>query len=156
MLTKTTESAVRALIFLALKEEEEPISPRLLAESLGESPTYMAKIMQRLVKSGILRAHRGVAGGVTLLVEPKEITLLDIVESCQGKILGDYCHDTNDLRVACAFHHAMYEVHKSTTELLRKWTLADLAEKPVHTLQGDHLTGCRMNGVCPKVRLKSK
>ena len=64
MLTKTSVSATRILIHLGLSGEEGPVSPRLMAEQMGESPSYLAKVAQQLAKAGILRAHRGVAGGL--------------------------------------------------------------------------------------------
>ena len=59
MLTKTTISAIRTLTYLGLHAGDKvPLSPRYLAEELGESPTYLAKVVRHLVKVGILRASR--------------------------------------------------------------------------------------------------
>ena len=73
MLTKTTVSAIRALIHVGLHGSGGPISPRRIAEQLGESPTYLAKVMRLLVKAGILRAHFGMAGGVVLHAPQKAL-----------------------------------------------------------------------------------
>jgi len=149
MLTQTSEIAVKILIFLAVHQKGEPVSPRFLAERLGESPSYMAKITGMLVKAGILRGHRGISGGVTLIRDPQNVSLLDIVEACQGKILGDYCQEVSDMRKACNFHKAMHELHHSITTVLSHWTLEQLAKKPipVGAVNGDGF--CRMSGVCP-------
>ena len=82
MLTKTSLSAIRALTYLGLHSDGEPLSPRYLAEQLGESPTYLAKVMRHLVKVGILRAHRGVMGGVVLQKTPQDITLQELRVEC--------------------------------------------------------------------------
>lgn len=132
MLTKTTEYAIQTLIYLSLRRAEEPLSPRLIAETLDLSPTYLAKVTNLLVRSNILRSYRGAQGGVTLRQNPKDITLLQIVEACQGQIVGDYCtkeeREAKDL--VCGFHRAMKEVHKATIAILTKWTLQDLADQP--------------------------
>jgi DNA-binding IscR family transcriptional regulator len=69
-------------------------------------------------------------GGVTLSRPPEAITLLDVVEACQGKILGDFCQDFDRMELVCAFHRAMAELHEAIITILKRWTLADLAQKP--------------------------
>jgi Rrf2 family protein len=130
MFTKTTRSAIRMATHLGMVGSSEPVSPRALAEQLGESPTYLAKVARHLVKAGILRAHRGVAGGVVLGRNPRDITLLAIVEACQGTILGDFCEEADDLAKTCAFHQACAELHESIVGVLSKWTLAQFIERP--------------------------
>jgi len=130
MLTKTSISAVRALCYVGLQCTDDAMSPRAIAEYLGESPSYLAKVVRHLVKAGILRAHRGAAGGVTLARRPAEITLLDVVEACQGQILPDFCQKTPDIGQTCAFHQAGAELHDAITGVLQRWTLAHLLEKP--------------------------
>ena len=130
MLNKTSLSAIRTLIHLGLSGSEELLSPRVMAEQLRESPTYLAKVTQLLTRAGILRAYRGVAGGVTLGLPPEEITLLAIVEACQGVLLVDFCEEQDDLTGVCAFHQATAELHNAIVRVLSNWTLADLIENP--------------------------
>ncbi|MEW6233790.1 MAG: Rrf2 family transcriptional regulator [Candidatus Omnitrophota bacterium] len=150
MLNQTTETAIKVLIYLVLKNGITPISPKNLADELSESPSYLAKITGLLVKAGILRAFRGMSGGVILHQKPGDITLLDIVEVCQGKILGNYCQETDQVHIVCAYHQAMYQIHEATTAILKQWTLADLAANPVHSFPHSENMICRMMGVCPK------
>lgn len=154
MFTKTTRSAIRLLTYLGSLEGSEPMSPRVLAQQLGESPTYLAKVARDLAKAGILRSHRGVAGGVVLGRDPREITLLAIVEACQGTVLGDFCEEADDLAKTCAFHQACAELHDAIVSILSKWTLAQFIAQPrpigmpgkqipcwlVPTPQGDSVT----------------
>ena len=63
MLTRTSEIAVKIMLHLVLHKSDDPVSPRVMAEKLDESPTYLAKITGILVKAGILRAQKGVTGG---------------------------------------------------------------------------------------------
>ena len=130
VLTKTSISAIRALVYLGLHDTGEPVSPRHVAGRLGESQTYLAKVMRHLVKAGILRAHRGGGGGVTLNRPPEQITLLAVVEACQGAIQGNFCEDAEDLAKTCAFHQAAGELHRAVVDVLSRWTLAQLLIKP--------------------------
>jgi Rrf2 family protein len=146
MITKTTLTAVRALIFVAQNADAGPPPPRRIAEALGESPTYMAKVTRTLVKAGILRAGRGVKGGVWLSRSPKEITLQNIYEACQGAIVGDYCRDDCDLNTICSFHRAATELHEAIVGVLSRWTLAQLLKKP-EGKPGRKGVPCVMQGV---------
>lgn len=126
MLGKTSLSAIRALLVLAQEPPEAVVSPRRLAERLGESPTYMAKIMRQLGKAAIVEAEMGAKGGVRLLRSPEEVTLLAIVEACQGAILPDYCRAAGATAHFCAFHQAAQELHLAIVGVLERWTLRDL------------------------------
>ncbi len=157
MFTKTSVSAIRALTYLGLNSTGQPISPRHMAEQLGESPTYLAKVARHLVKVGILRAHRGVAGGVTLNRSPDEISLLAIVEACQGAILGDFCQDAEDFDNTCAFHQAGAELHEAIVGILSRWTLAQLLLKPCPSEAGDSQVQCLLEplrGAKPRAATK--
>lgn len=137
-------------MFLALDEGDEPVSPREMAERLKLSPTYLSKINQRLVHVNILRAHQGAHGGVSLRRDPKDITLLEILEACQGQMLANYCEGNLVLESVCAFHHAMHDLHLAVTESLSRWSLADLAARPGPLVTSGDLPVCTLHGVRPE------
>jgi Rrf2 family protein len=130
MITKTSLLATRALLCLAEGEPGVVTSPRSIADRLGESQAYMAKVLRSLVKAGILRAEHGVRGGVLLNRRPGDITLLAIVEACQGAIVGSYCQEVADLHKTCAFHRATVELRQSIVNVLSRWTLEQLEASP--------------------------
>jgi Rrf2 family nitric oxide-sensitive transcriptional repressor len=149
MLTKTTEAGLQALVYLALGDSAVPVSPKAIAADTGMSPTYLSKITGQLVRADILKAHRGVKGGVTLARPAATVRLLDVVEALQGRIVGRYCEDTTGVSRVCAFHEAMLEVHRATVDVLSRWTLADLVARPVgvrtRSSVGRCLMGCLRN-----------
>lgn len=138
MLGKTSISAVRALLLLTQQDQGCCWSPRRMAECLGESPTYLAKVTRHMVKAGILEAEKGVKGGVRLLKSPSSITLLAVVEACQGPIVGDFCRSSRPSSTHCSFHRAALELHQAIVGVLQRWTLADLLDNPAsgHTVGG--------------------
>ncbi len=146
MLTKTSETAVKALLHLVLHGGSDPLSPRQIAADIGTSPTYLAKTTALLVKAGILRSHRGAQGGVTLAQPAQAISLLQIVEACQGRILASYCQPFDKLNLVCGYHEAMHEIHAATTGILGRWTLADLTERPGPHKSIAGRVHCRMAG----------
>jgi Rrf2 family protein len=146
MLTATTESAIRALIFLCRRGDDSPASPREIAGAVGGSPSYMAKITGTLTRAGIVRSRSGMTGGIVLAGPPATITLLDIVQACQGLVIADYCDALGGATSpdVCAFHQAMHDLHSATIRSLSRWNLKQLAAKPVPqgSLSGN--TVCRM------------
>lgn len=144
MLTETTVAAIRVLVHLALQPEDDPVSARQSAADLGLSPSYLAKIIHLLTRAGLLTAHRGVHGGVTLASRPKDITLLDVVDVCQSPILADFCTAEARLNQVCAFHRSMAELHEALTKVLSRWTVADLAAKPAPSPAVAKKGACRM------------
>lgn len=130
MVTKTSLSAIRALILLGQQEPGTVLSPRRMAEMLGESPSYMAKITRSLVKAGLLRAEKGVKGGVQLGRQPRQITLLAMVEACQGTLTDTHCWTDCVPEQACAYHQAALELHRAIVEVLSRWTLEHLLKQP--------------------------
>lgn len=148
MLTKTAETGIQMLIYMARSpERHQPVPPKTLAAELGHSPSYLAKIAHELARAGLLRTHRGTKGGVVLTRPPAEIRLLDIVQSLQGVLNGDYCQARADALRPCGFHRAMLEIHRSVVEALSRWTLADLAKSPCGTADGTPSPLCRMHAV---------
>ncbi len=141
MLTETSKTAVQALIYVT-RAGDQPCSPAKIAENVGASPSYLAKINTLLVKADLLRTFRGKYGGVRLSRAPGDVSLLQIVEACQGRILGDYCQEYPQLADVCGFHHAMDELQAATIQTLSKWTLADLVARPGPTCD---IVSCRIN-----------
>lgn len=130
MINKTTLLAIRTLIHMGRQPDNAVRAPRQMAEALGESPTYLAKVTRELVKAGILRAEKGARGGVYLGRAPREITLLAVVEACQGEIVGDYCREDCDKRVVCSYHAAAEQLRAAIVAVLSQWTLARLMQRP--------------------------
>ena len=132
MLTRTSEIAIRALVFLGQSPSDHPLAPRLIATAIACSPTYLAKTLRLLGRAGIVRSRKGAHGGVWLARRPSDISLLNIVEACQGLIVADYCHGLGQRSSSsvCAFHQAMQDVFGAITTALSRWTLADLLRNP--------------------------
>ncbi len=84
---------MHSLIILA--REKKPMNAIQLADRIGSTKFHVAKVLQRLVKDGILSSMRGPTGGFSLIKEPTEITVLNIYNSIEGEIDYDECHHTN-------------------------------------------------------------
>lgn len=144
MLTRTSETAIHALLYLARAKSDNPTSPGTIAAHIHASPSYLAKITSMLVKADILAAYRGVNGGVRLNRRPAQVTLLDIVQACQGNVFRDFLCEESLLQHVCAYHKAVHEMQAAMWQVLGRWTLADLMARPMPELEATTAHNCRM------------
>lgn len=134
LLTKTTEIAIQCLVLLSRLPKGSLITPQPISLQLGSSESYTSKILRTLAKADLLASHRGASGGFSLAREPKDISLLDVVEACEGAIIGNHCREFPDpamIKRTCGFHQAMVEFQEGVKALLSKWSIEDVAAKPL-------------------------
>jgi Rrf2 family transcriptional regulator, nitric oxide-sensitive transcriptional repressor len=130
MLSQSVEYALRAVVFLA--REGEPRTTAPVAEATQVPAAYLSKVLQGLSRAGIVRSQRGIGGGMTLVPEPAELTILDVVnavdplqriETCP---LGLLEHGVK----LCALHRRLDNAMKSVEDAFRNSTLADVLADP--------------------------
>jgi len=83
LLTRASEYALLSLDIIV--RSDKPLGSEQLASELNLPKSFLAKILQNLAKSEILISHRGSQGGYALNVDPKDVTLYDIIYSAEGK-----------------------------------------------------------------------
>lgn len=62
------------------------VSVRSASEDNGVPYSFARSIQHELVRAGIVTSMRGSRGGMRLAVDPREVTLLDIIEAVQGPV----------------------------------------------------------------------
>jgi len=77
MLDSHFDITLKIMINLAVKSEEE-LNSESLAKVLGTNSAFIRKIMAKLSKAGLIQTKRGKLGGLSLMKNPKEISLRDI------------------------------------------------------------------------------
>lgn len=80
MFSQTVEYAFRAMVALA-SGDGTPMTTKRIAEVMRVPPSYLSKVLQALVKSGLVFSTRGLKGGFILARKPEEISLLEIQNS---------------------------------------------------------------------------
>ena len=90
-ITRQADYAVRAVLHLARAGNTERAATSSIAKEQKIPPSFLAKIISQLSIAGVLHTARGARGGVTLAREPKDITLLEVVEAIDGPIQLNEC-----------------------------------------------------------------
>ncbi|MCX7628322.1 MAG: Rrf2 family transcriptional regulator, partial [Methylophilaceae bacterium] len=126
LISRTSQYAIQALIYMALKEAGTPILSREIAEQLGVPSAYLAKIMQMLCKGGLLVSYRGRLGGFSLREVPQNIDLMRVLLITEGPdfskdcVLGlKVCSD----ETACPMHERWKPIKMEILEMLKAQNL---------------------------------
>lgn len=129
MLSKTSQYALRAILYLAAQPVDRSVRATDVAEDLGVPANYLSKILHALARTGLLVSERGPGGGFRLARVPEEVTVADAIEPFEtvgdGRqcLLGrPECRDTD----ACAVHTRWKEVSEGMLEFFHETTVAEL------------------------------
>ena len=90
-ITRQADYAVRAVLHLARINGNQRAATSQVAQEQHIPPSFLAKIISQLSIAGLLHTSRGARGGVTLAREPKDITLLEVIEAIDGPIMLNEC-----------------------------------------------------------------
>jgi len=83
-LTKKADYGLMALKYLAEHPERTALSAKDVADAYGIPPQLLAKILQLLTKSGMLRSHAGMNGGYALARDAREISAYEVIHAIDG------------------------------------------------------------------------
>lgn len=124
-LSEAASLALHSMVLVAKSKEQ--LNATQIAEITGSSRNHLAKIMQQLVKKDFLISNRGPTGGFSLKKEPKDITILEIYESVEGKLEISPCPLNHQV---CAFDKCLMgnlvkKVTEEFIEYFKNQTLQD-------------------------------
>lgn len=134
MISKKTKYGIKAMTYLARRENTEPVQISVISKSENISQKFLESILLTLRKNGFLGSKKGKGGGYYLLKDPKDIKMSSIMRILEGPIamvpcvsLNFYetCDDCPD-ETTCAVHNLMIEVRDSTLNIFNNTSLADL------------------------------
>lgn len=132
MFSQTTQYAIRAVIILAYHRDCGPAGNHLLAEQAKIPASYLAKVLQGLVKAKIVDSRRGAKGGFSLRRPPEEITLLDVVNAVEPipRILGCPLGLKSHSKMLCPVHARIDEAMAQVEAVLSSASIAQLLNDP--------------------------
>lgn len=126
-LTRLSDLAVEAL--LALGRADDVMSGQELAAEVGTTPEYLPRIVKPLRAAGWVDSMTGPTGGYRLATALDQISLLELVEACEGPMdVGECPHHGPHHRDGdgCVLHEPWRRATTSFLAELRSTTLADI------------------------------
>lgn len=131
ILSRTSQYAVQALIYMATQPADTPVLNKDIASQLNVPAPYLAKILQSLAKGDLLYSYRGRMGGFCLKEDGLNMSLMDILLQTEGPAFTQSCFlglkKCSD-ETACPVHFRWLPVKEKIASLLKETTLEKLAK----------------------------
>lgn len=126
--SKATNYALHSMVHLAMEPSEESVKVEELAERQKLSPTYLSKILTKLVKANLIESTPGVKGGYRLVRSPEECTFLDVIQATEGyeSLLKCTMRHENSWNKTCLIERTMSEVEDRMKEELDGKTIGSI------------------------------
>lgn len=131
VITRATEYAIRAVLFMAMQPPGTTVLKKDICREQEITPAFLTKILQPLIKSGIVGSQRGVRGGFYLNKDANSITLLDVIKAEEGPIHLNLCLEeegTCARETCCPVQKVWQEARAGLVNTLDNYTFARLAE----------------------------
>ena len=139
-ISRKVDYALRAIVYLALQPDQQPVPVKEIAARRRIPRKFLEKIVQDLIRSGLVRSHRGARGGCTLARPPRNISFRDIIESVEGPIALNVCvaeEQRCSVRASCNMQRVWQEGQRRLLEFFADTMVADLAPSfPSNTAPG--------------------
>jgi Rrf2 family protein len=134
MFSKACEYAIRATLYITAESlEERRTGLKAIAKQSDSPEAYIAKVLQQLVKSKVIKSAKGPNGGFEIeLKSIHTINLGQIVKAIDGDSIYTACGlglNLCDASNPCPVHHQFKAIREGLKEMLESTLIADLAAK---------------------------
>jgi len=133
MLSKKTQYAFKALMYMAQTEKDGPILIAEIAQKENIPLKFLENILLELKNEGLLDSKKGKGGGYFFKVSPSKIQLAKIMRLLDGPIALLPCVSLNFYQKCescdennCKLRDTLIQVRDATLKILEKKTVADL------------------------------
>lgn len=134
MLSKRAKYAIKTILFLQDHPELSPVSAKLISEREHIPYKFLENILRDLKSHQIVKSIRGAEGGYVLGMDPKEISVAQIMRLIDGPIALIPC-------ISERFYESCGECEDEETCRIRKLfaevrqEMLPILERPITTLQ---------------------
>lgn len=133
-LSKKADYALIAMKHLALRGERGTCgssSAREIAELYDIPIELLAKVLQRLVRRGLLASQQGTRGGYQLARMPSQISVADVIQAIDGPVTVTACSGDEGQQceqfAKCNVRDPLWRVRERILTALGECTIAELA-----------------------------
>ena len=129
-LTRAADYAVRVMIHLAGLPAGACVSHSELAAAVECPKQFLAKVLQRLTRAGLIVSRRGSVGGFELPPSGRRASMLDVIEAIEGPVKLNVCLTSPDAcsrRQNCPAHAVWARGQAALVAVLRSAVIEELA-----------------------------
>ena len=135
MLSKKTQYAFQALMYLAQKDNNEPVLIAEISKKKKIPLKFLENILLELRKAGMLASKKGKGGGYYFAKNPKDVQLATVMRlldgpialvSCVSLYFYEKCKNCDEKN--CGLHTIMEQVRDANLKILEKKTIADIVK----------------------------
>lgn len=131
-ITREGDYGIRSILFLARQPFKKVSFVNEISEEYKIPRSFLAKILQKLVKAKIVRSYRGVKGGFSLAKPARDISMMDVLEAIEGKLYLNIClmdKKQCDFSKNCPVHGVWAIAQAKVADILKKANFDDLAKQ---------------------------
>lgn len=132
MFSKACEYAIRSTVFIAVSSlKGMRVGAKEIAKEIDAPEAFIAKILQKLVKSGLIESLKGAGGGFEIPIQQlTHIKLCEVVDVIDGDSIYKgcglglaQCSETHP----CPVHFKFKAIRNELKQMLETTTLKELA-----------------------------
>jgi len=131
-LSKKADYALMAMKHLAQQRATVSASAREIAEQYDIPLELMAKVLQRLARSGLLESTQGTRGGYTLGRPAVSISVADVIEAIDGPFTVTACSTDSDGGCdqfdKCSIRDPLWQIRERIAQALGTVSMAEMAD----------------------------
>ena len=137
MLSKKTRYAIKALVVMGKNFGKKPMAISQIAAEEHIPKKFLEQILLDLRNAGLLCSKKGAGGGYSLIKDPKEIVLAQVLRITGGPIallpcvsLNFYqrCEECLD-EGTCGVRDVFVDVRNASLKILTETTIADVIDR---------------------------
>lgn len=129
-LTKKADYGLIALRHLA-ESKHQALSAKDIADAYHIPPELLAKVLQRLVKAGLVHSRHGTNGGYVLARDPRTISALETIVAIDGPLFITSCSNEKihcEQVDMCNVREPLRKVNESIRGLLAGISIWDMRD----------------------------
>lgn len=128
LFTTKTEYGLKALEILAKNGKNDAISLAEIAKQTDLSLSYLEQLFSKLKKAKIIKSTKGAEGGYFLARPAGDVSLLEIIQSLEGKTAVNSCMAGGKQSCSgnCLTRKIWVEIQDDIEQTLNKYTLKNL------------------------------
>lgn len=142
VISRKVDYGLRAMLYLAALEEGHICILKDISKNENLPQKFLAKILNQLVKTGLVKSHRGASGGFCLSKPPANITFMEVIEAIEGPFVFNNCFNKKNKKSCttpikcknmkdCKISSIFQEAQARIEEIFCRKTLSDICIKGV-------------------------